>query len=195
MKQKYYAVKSAQGNKVLLSWDECCQYIKGKTQLKYKAFLTEQEAQDFIRDEIQTIDYKIPTAYIDGSYDVKTGCYSFGGVLLIHNEKYTFSKKYEPDVFSSARNVAGEIKGAGYIIQYCINRGIQDLNIVYDYEGIEKWYNGGWKANSEIAVHYKKFSNEVRNKIKVHFIKVKSHSNNEYNDQADALAKQALGLK
>lgn len=192
---KYYAVKTSEENKIFTSWDECSLFLKGKKQILYKAFKTEEEAISFISGEVELPKYDIPTAYIDGSYDVNTDRYSFGGVLLIGKDSYSFSKAYEADEYSTARNVAGEIKGAGFIIQYCINHEIKELTIVYDYVGIEKWFNKEWKANSDIAKVYVDFADKVKDKIKVHFIKVKSHSNDIYNDQADALAKAALGLK
>lgn len=192
---KYYAVKTKDENKIFTSWDECSLFLKGKKQIIYKAFKTEEEAMDFINGNEEIPKYNIPTAYIDGSYDSNTGRYSFGGVLIIGNEILSFNKAYDADEYSSARNVAGEIKGAGYIIKYCINRNIKELAIYYDYEGIEKWYTKQWKANSSIARVYVDFVDSIRDKIKIHFVKVKSHSNDLYNDEADALAKAALGLK
>ncbi len=191
---KYYAVKYDTENKIFTSWDECREYIKGKN-VKHKSFLTEEEAIAFLNDEEVIINYNIPTAYIDGSYDEKTGRYSFGGVLLIENEKYEFKKAYDKDIYSEHRNVAGEIKGAGFIIQYAINHNIKELNICYDYEGIEKWYKGLWNAKKPLIKEYRSFANKVRYKIKVNFIKIKSHSNDKYNDLADKLAKEALGIK
>lgn len=192
---KYYAVKTSDENKIFTSWDECSLFLKGKKQIIYKAFKTMEEANAFISGEVELPKYDIPTAYIDGSYDASTGRYAFGGVLLVNNDIISFNKAYEADEYSSARNVAGEIKGAGYIIQYCINHNINEIAIYYDYVGIEKWFNKEWKANSLIAKVYVDFADKIRSKIKVHFVKVKSHSNDIYNDQADALAKAALGLK
>lgn len=192
---KYYAVKTKDENKIFTSWDECSLFLKGKKQIVYKAFKTLEEANNFILGNEELPKYNIPTAYIDGSYDVNTGRYSFGGVLIIDNEIYSFNKAYDADEYSSARNVAGEIKGAGYIINYCLNRNIKDLVIYYDYEGIEKWYTKQWKASSNIARVYVEFVDSIKDKINVRFVKVKSHSNDLYNDEADALAKAALGLK
>ena len=42
---------------------------------------------------------------------------------------------------------------------------------------------------SEAAMH-----REAVKKVKVHFVKVKGHSNDKYNDMADQLAKKALGI-
>ena len=190
---KYYAVKYENEKKIFTNWDECLEYVKGKKRVLYKAFLSLEEANAYLEDK-KEVNYDLPTAYIDGSYDTVTGCYSFGGVLIIDDKIFDFKKKYDPDDFSSARNVAGEIKGAGFIINYAYNKGIKELNIIYDYEGIEKWYTGQWKAKSDIAKKYLEFASEIKDKIKVNFIKVKSHSNNKYNDMADKLAKEALGL-
>ena len=192
---KFYAVKTQDEKKVFTSWDECSLFLKGKKQIVYKAFKTIEEANSFLNDEVSLPNYDLPTAYIDGSYDVKTGDYSFGGVLILGKDVYSFNKAYKKDDFSSARNVAGEIKGAGFIIQYCINHNIKELVIYYDYIGIEKWYTKEWKANSDIARVYVDFVDKIKDKIKIHFVKVKSHSNDLYNDQADLLAKEALGLK
>ena len=41
----------------------------------------------------------------------------------------------------------------------------------------------------------KEFRDNVKDKIEVIFHKVKGHSNNHYNDLADKLAKEALGIK
>lgn len=191
---KYYAVKTINTKEIFTSWEVCKEYIKGKKNLQFKAFKSLEEAKCFLNDEEMPLDFELPTAYIDGSYDQATGCYSFGGVLIDGKIQKTFFKKYELDEYAEARNVAGEIKGAGYIIQYAIHQGIKELNIVYDYEGIEKWYTGIWKANSLIAKAYVNFMEKVKDQIKINFIKVKSHSHNKYNDMADELAKKALGI-
>ena len=41
---------------------------------------------------------------------------------------------------------------------------------------------------------HKKFIEEARKNIKIDFVKVKGHSNDKYNDRADALAKTACGI-
>ena len=115
--------------------------------------------------------------------------------IISYKEEFKFNKKFPKDNYSNARNVAGEIKGASFIIQYAINRGFKTLDIYYDYIGIEKWYLHEWKANSEIAIKYTEFADKARNLIKVTFHKVKSHTNDYYNDMADSLAKKAVGLE
>ena len=189
---KYYALKDESNKYILEDWDEAKEVLKTMKAPKYKSFNTKEEAEAFLEGKEKEINYDIPTAYIDGSYNAETGDYSFGGCLFIDGKIYKFKKKYLKDDYSSFRNVAGEIKGAGYIINYAINHNIKDLNIYYDYLGIEKWYKGEWKANSQIALDYVKFAEEAKKKINVSFFKIKSHTNNKYNDLADELAKEAL---
>jgi len=191
---KYYAIKDDNQSEIVTSWEECQEALKKYASPKYKSFTSKEEALAFINGVLLDDGIKMPKAYIDGSFDEKTNSYSFGGILIIDNKEYVFKKKYENDAYSDLRNVAGEIKGAGFIINYCIKLGIKELHIFYDYLGIEAWYNEVWKANSSIAVEYQKFAKEAKTKIHVIFHKVKSHTNNHYNEMADKLAKEALEL-
>ena len=191
--KKYYAIKSDDYKNVVESWDECKEIIKDLKAPKYKSFQTIEEANAFLNGEDLKLkdNYKY-MAYTDGSFDSSTNKYSFGCVLLMNGVEYTFKKGYEPDEFSSLRNVAGEIKGAGFIINYAINHNIDELHLYYDYIGIEKWYVGEWKAKSTIAIKYQEFAKEAKKKINVVFHKVKSHTNDYYNEKVDKLAKEAL---
>lgn len=191
---KYYAIKDETQNEIVTSWEECQEALKKYIKPKYKSFSSLDEAKAFIKGEVLDDGITMPKAYIDGSYNQTTKEYSFGGILIIDNKEYIFKKKYSSDIYSDLRNVAGEIKGAGFIINYCIKQGIKELHIFYDYLGIEKWYKEEWKANSSIAIEYQKFAKEAKNKINVIFHKVKSHTNNHYNEMADKLAKEAIGI-
>lgn len=191
---KFYAVKTDSENIIFESWDEAKEFMIGKKNIKHKSFKTYEEAKSFLFGEEQQLNYEIPTVYIDGSYDVNTGNYSFGGVLIVGNVQQQFNKLFIADEFSSSRNVAGEIRGAAYIINYCYKLGYKEINLFYDYKGIEEWYNNSWQAKTPIAMKYVEFVNNIKDKIKVNFIKVKSHSNDKYNDLADMLAKKALGI-
>lgn len=189
---KYYAVKGKEENKIFESWDEAKEYIHLGNIISYKSFTSLKEAEAYLKDEIYQEEIEGPQAYIDGSYDINTENYSFGGILLYNGSIYRFNKKYSKDEFSSFRNVAGEIKGAGYIINHAINLGIKELHLFYDYLGIEKWWTFEWKAKSKIGLLYQEFATNNHDKIKIIFHKIKSHTNNYYNDMADKLAKDAL---
>ena len=192
---KYYAVKVGRMTGIYNTWDECKEQVDGFEGALYKSFSKLEDAQEYLLDgKKETINTEGVIAYVDGSYNKDTNEYSFGVVLLISGNEYYFKKSFPEDELSSMRNVAGEIKGAGFIILYCLNRGINKLTIYHDYEGISKWYQNEWKANLFGTKKYQEFANEVKGQIDVTFVKVKSHSNDHYNDMADKLAKEALGI-
>ena len=74
-------------------------------------------------------------------------------------------------------------------------KGIRDIEIYYDYEGISAWAEGRWKTNKDGTIAYKKAYDELSEFVNVTFCKVKGHSGDKYNDMADRLAKDALGIK
>ena len=192
---KYYAVKKGRKIGIYLSWDDCKEQVDGFEGAEYKSFSDITEAEAYLTDKPTFVEIDGPVAYVDGSFKQSTNEYSFGVVLLVDGKEYYFKKSFPSDELSSMRNVAGEIKGAGFIILYCLNRGINKLTIYHDYEGISKWYQNEWKANLFGTKKYQEFANEVKGQIDVNFVKVKSHSNDYYNDLADKLAKEALGIK
>lgn len=191
---KYYAIKDDNKSIIVNDWEEAKIKLKDFNNPKYKSFLTLEEANAFISGEILDDGVIEPKAYIDGSYDNNTNCYSFGCVLIIDNNIYKFKKAFD-DEYAQFKNVAGEIKASSFIINYSINRGIKKLHIFYDYEGIEAWFTRRWAANSLIAKKYLDFAISIENKIEIVFHKVKGHSNNYYNEMVDKLAKEALGIK
>lgn len=189
---KYYAVKKGKNPGIYTSWEECQNEVLGFSGAIYKSFENYDDAVDFINsNQKQNLEN---IAYIDGSYDAKTGNYSFGGVLLVEGKELHFKKAYPADEFSKHHNVAGEIKGAGYVLNYCYKNQIYDITLCYDYMGIEKWYNLEWQAKSDIAKLYVEFVKNIKCKMNVKFVKIKSHTGEKYNELADKLAKEALGI-
>ena len=93
------------------------------------------------------------------------------------------------------RNVSGEILGCLKAIQYAIDHHYEAICIYYDYEGIEKWATGLWKANKEQTQNYVKAIQAMKKNIDIYFQKVLAHSGDYYNEVADGLAKKAVGIK
>jgi len=85
-----------------------------------------------------------------------------------------------------SRQVGGELEGAKYVASWCIKHNVSEVDINYDYTGIENWYTCAWKAKKPVSRDYCAYMKNYN--IKINWIKVKSHSNNKYNDLADTLA-------
>ena len=54
--------------------------------------------------------------------------------------------------------------------QYAIDHHYPSICIYYDYEGIEKWATGLWKANKEQTQNYVKTINDMKKKIDIYFL-------------------------
>ena len=199
MAKKYYAVRKGRKTGVFETWDECKAAVSGFSGAAYKSFTNREEAMDFVTadskaDEDMDEKQSEAFAYVDGSYDDTTKSYSYGMVMMVKDDELHFNKKFEKDDMSDMRNVAGEIQGSMAAMQYCLDNKIKSISIFYDYEGIEKWCNGDWKAKKEGTQKYVEFYKNASKYVDVDFIKVKGHSGDKYNDMADELAKKALGL-
>ena len=126
--------------------------------------------------------------YVDGSYNHATREFAYGMVVLKEDGEETYRRRFQDEELSLMRNVAGAM-------QYALDRGIAAIEIYHDYEGIAKWCLGEWKTNKEGTRAYKAFFDKASAQVKIRFVKVTGHSNDKYNDMADRLAKEALGIE
>ncbi len=192
---KYYAVKNGRTTGIFETWSECEKQVKGFSGAKYKSFTTLEEANNYLQEVSQsTISTADCVAYVDGSYDHSILAYGSGVVLFYKQEKYTFSEMNNDENMISMRNVAGEIEASMMAMQFAYEHHCQHLEICHDYEGIEKWCTGEWQAKKLGTQKYRQFYLEKVKHMKITFKKIKSHSNHALNDEADELAKKALGL-
>ncbi|MBQ6906744.1 MAG: ribonuclease H family protein [Clostridia bacterium] len=190
---KYYAVKNGRKIGIFTDWESCRMQVEGFSGAEYKSFLKEADARAYLKGE-QPLPTSETVAYVDGSFNAKTGEYSFGAVIFQDGKTAEYSEKFGDSEMAEMRNVAGEIKGAEFVLRYCVEKGIKSVKIVYDYMGIEAWATGKWKTNKVGTIAYKAYYDSIKDKVSVEFEKVKGHSGDKYNDRADALAKEALGI-
>lgn len=208
---KYYAVKNGREVGIFTSWDACRASVDGFAGAEYKSFKTKKEALAFLGDgesgafadisakpemsDIPVCPENELIAFVDGSFDVKSGSYGFGCVILDPEQKLTrLNGKADKAEAATARNVAGELLATMTAVKYAAEHSYKKLTVYHDYEGIEKWYNGKWKAQSFVAVAYLEFVRKYRSFVSVSFVKVEAHTGNTLNEEADRLAKSALGI-
>lgn len=207
MASKYYAVKKGKVPGIYLSWNDCKAMVDGYQGAVYKSFKTIEEAEKFITGEKIISGMKASGkntsesgetcstyAFVDGSFNKATHTYGYGGFLVTDNEKYVLQGADNDAEMATMHNVAGEIKGAEAAVKKAIELGIKELVIYYDYRGIEMWATGAWKRNKAGTIAYHDYIMSVREEIKLTFVKVKGHSGVEGNEEADKLAKQAVGI-
>ncbi len=196
-KKKFYAVRKGYKVGIYNTWDECKIQVNGFSGAEYKSFKTLNEANEYMgtKKDVSIENKEFVKAYVDGSYEHSIKAYG-SGVVILKNDivQKTYSKKGNKKSLVDMRNVAGEIEASKIAMKYCIDNNIKYLKLYFDYEGIEKWCIGVWKANKEGTIEYKKFYDSIKDKLHIEFIKVKAHSGDKYNEKADSLAKSAIGI-
>lgn len=132
-------------------------------------------------------------AYVDGSYDDSLKKYAFGCVFILPDGRVcTEFGNGEKEQALKHRNVSGEMLGAMYAVKTAMASDFRQVELRYDYEGIEKWVTGKWRSKTELTEKYAKAMREWGTKIDIRFTKVAAHSNVYYNELADKLAKKGL---
>lgn len=202
MAKKYYAVRIGKIPGIYMTWDDCKAMVDGYPGATYKSFGTVGEAEDFVRGvESNRTESELnntiaePYAFVDGSYNIVTGVYGYGGFLVADGQKHVLQGAGDEEEMASMRNVAGEILGSMAAVRKALELGLPHVTIYYDYAGIEMWANGEWKRNKAGTIGYYDYMQSVKDKINITFVKVKGHSGIEGNEEADRLAKEAAGIE
>lgn len=195
---KYYAVKNGRVPGIYNSWAECQKQIHGFKNASYKSFTSRTEAEEFISDkkEIPQMEHGL-IAYVDGSFNAKKKVYGYGAVLIDGQQVIKrLCGHGDNEECIPSRNVAGEIFGALAAVKYAVEHPEYDgIVIYYDYMGIEKWAIGEWKANKKLTQYYADKMAKYRKQLPIVFMKVEAHTGDFYNEQADQLAKKAVGIE
>ena len=216
--KKYYAVKKGKITGIFDNWDSCRESVDGFPGAEYKGFSTLVEAEAYLgtRDdagentpvktgvELHASEqkekvYYLPSdtdelvAYVDGSYEDSIKRYAFGCVFLVPDGRIFLQYGSGSNEQSlQHRNVTGEMLGAMYAVRAAILGGYRRIQICYDYEGIEKWVTGVWRAKQELTAKYAESMRKWGQSIQIRFTKVPAHSNVTYNELADRTAKRGL---
>lgn len=203
---KFYGVRRGRTTGVFDSWTACRQQVYKFPGAEYKAFPTREEAVAFVSTTISTqkkvkkildVSSDIPTAiWVDGScFPQSDGSLHIGWGLLVKQDGEEVHRAKGNDIPPEAtnhRNVAGEIFGILKALEWCQVQGITEVTLYFDYQGLESWVTGAWRAKLPFTQLYAQ--TVQASNITIHWRKVKAHSGNPENEIVDQLAKEgAMG--
>ncbi len=202
--KKVYAVRNGRNTGIYETWDECKEQIEGFPGAEFKSFKDPEKAAQYLElgpgaPEPEEVFPEGVRAYVDGSYDAATGMFSCGVVMVRTDSEGNittreFNQAFNDPEAAKQRNIAGEIMGAKLAVDFCLKQGIDAVGIYHDYEGIGKWADGVWKAKNPLTQAYSRYIGMARERMDITFVKVDAHTGNKYNEIADRLAKEALGI-
>lgn len=124
-------------------------------------------------------------AYTDGSYRDGTKIGWAGVIVKGSNLITTLQGSLTNPELLPLRQIPGELKAAMEAVKWAKITGVK-IVIHYDYEGVEKWVTGEWKAKNSITKSYVEWMTQHR--AIYSFVKVKAHSGDRWNEMADSAA-------
>lgn len=135
------------------------------------------------------------TAYVDGSFmqDGSRSAYGSGIYLTAENLQVPVEMSFggDSELLLKHRNVAGEIQAVVSLLELLKQLPEYDeVDLFYDYHGIEAWVTGEWRAQKDVSIFYRDTVREHLKRIKINFHHVIAHSGDYGNTMADELAKK-----
>lgn len=210
-KKNYYAVAKGRQTGIFETWGDCQKQVTGYSGAVFKGFPTKEGAIAFLESNGLSVETgavvhqhlqkpssgnaKTCMAFTDGSFNAGTRVYGFGGFLIDQNgEKHILQGCGDDPSMAAMHNVAGEILGALAAAKMAKDLGMDHLVIYHDYLGVAAWATGSWKTNKPGTVWYRDEMREIMNDVSIEFHHVKGHSGIDGNEEADSLAKEAVGI-
>lgn len=196
---KLYVVRKGKVPGIYKTWSECKEQTFKVKGAEFKSFTNREDAVAYFeKRENTSSDTNEVVAYVDGSCTgVREGDKASSGVVILHKGVVIFEEGFicrHNSEYSSTRNVLGELEACISAIITFTALNISRASIYYDYKGIKEFADGSWTPKSKVTQWYKNAFDKVSKDIQIDFHKVAAHSGNKWNDRADELAKQAIGL-
>ena len=135
--------------------------------------------------------------YTDGACSGNPGPGGWGTILMYKSEKKEIYGA-EKETTNNIMELTAVIEGLKLLKQPCEVEIYSDSAYVvnaFNQGWIYNWLKKGWKTVDKKDVKNKELWVELYNLTKIHtvtFIKVKGHSDNEYNNRCDELARNAI---
>lgn len=137
------------------------------------------------------------TIYTDGACSGNPGPGGWG-VILMHGQNKKELSGGETDTTNNRMELLAVIRGLKTLTKPCNVELYSDSAYVinaFNQNWIENWQKSDWKTSSKSPVKNKDLWLELLSLLKVHnvkFIKVKGHSDNQFNNRCDELARNEI---
>lgn len=157
-----------------------------------------------------TVRTKAPTRVsVDGSYNTETRVYGSGIAFFDRDNAVsdTYRMRGDKPEYATSRNVAGEVVAFSHAIAESVRKGLKEVAIIVDYEGLFRWTAPksvivrdkacwGNRLSSPIAeLHDRALAYASSHGIKrIDYIWVRGHKGYQCNELVDSLAKEACGV-
>lgn len=220
-RKKYFAIINGSKKGIFYDeWDNVKPYVSGYPNAVYKGFMSRTAADEYVSsfnksvkdtasdadviDKIAKLGSKDVIAFVHGGYknDIeknKSERYSYGVILFTKQnnkvlENHLFNS-FSDEEGLSIESVSGGLKGVMDAISWAIKYNFSLIDIYYDYDGIEKWANGTWKAKNSLTQSYINYIDANKEKITISFSKVSTETEIKYDEKAKKLAENTLKEK
>lgn len=187
LKQKFYAIKTPEESKIVMTWAECEKLTHGVKGVLFKSFASRAEAEAWISG----MEAPVPTGlrvFVDGSFSPDFP--KSGWAFVVTENDVEIARGSGITAFDAeSRNIDGEVM-ASYQAMRWLDSNDKTGTICHDYEGIARWAKGEWQAKSNIAKRYVAAAKPYLHRVS--FEKVAAHTGVKWNELVDQLAKDAI---
>ena len=186
-KQKFYAIKTPDESKIVMTWAECEKLTHGVKGVLFKSFGSRAEAEAWISG----MEAPAPSGlrvFVDGCFS--PGFAKSGWAFVVTENDVEIARGSGITAFDAeSRNIDGEVM-ASYQAMRWLDSNDKTGTICHDYEGIARWAKGEWQAKSNIAKRYVAAAKPYLHRVS--FEKVAAHTGVKWNELVDQLAKDAI---
>ncbi|OWV11414.1 viroplasmin family protein [Fibrobacter sp. UWB5] len=186
-KQKFYAIKSPNENKIVMTWAECEKLTHGVKGVLFKSFGSRAEAEAWIAGMEAPVPDGI-RVFVDGSFSPDFP--KSGWAFVVTENDVEIARGSGITAFDAeSRNIDGEVMASFQAMRW-LDSNDKTGTICHDYEGIARWAKGEWQAKSNIAKRYVAAAQPYLHRVS--FEKVEAHTGVKWNELVDKLAKEAI---
>ena len=186
-KQKFYAIKTPNESKIVMTWAECEKLTHGVKGVLFKSFGSRAEAEAWISGMEAPVPDGI-RVFVDGSFspDFPKSGWAF---VVTENDAEIARGSGITAFDAESRNIDGEVMASFQAMRW-LDSNDKTGTICHDYEGIARWAKGEWQAKSNIAKRYVAAAQPYLHRVS--FEKVEAHTGVKWNELVDKLAKEAI---